>query len=113
MARNTIHLFVRWEIGPSQYDVGDVSETKAETFLLGTVKEKDILLKRKGSVVVSRIRKKRYGHSCQAFGEKMIWMTMFSFRSNRGARKTEWWVKHSLCIVKSAVQIPSTYANTR
>lgn len=58
---------MNWEVSQKQGQ-------NPEIFLSGIsewpVTEKDITLKRMGSVVVSRIRKKRYGRSCQAFGGK-------------------------------------------
>lgn len=58
---------MNWEVSQKQGQ-------NPEIFLSGIsewpVTEKDITLKRMGSVVVSSIRKKRYGRSCQAFGGK-------------------------------------------
>lgn len=58
---------MNWEVSQKQ-------RKNPEIFLSGisewSVKEKYITLKRMGSVVISRMRKERYGRSCQAFGGK-------------------------------------------
>lgn len=84
---------MNWEVSQKQGQ-------NPEIFLSGIsewpVTEKDITLKRMGSVVVSRIRKKRYGRSCQAFrGKDHLNTCVLMQKWQRGWGITQW-VKYSL-----------------